>query len=204
MSIEREIELASGQTNTVSWQAHGLPEMSLQVPPTVYPPLEDTVLLDRVLSRFGPGRGRHLLAIGSGSGAIAIAAAIRGWRVSTCDIHPFAVAATRGNAADHGYEANVFVAEGGPAEGSNWKPSTGADVIAWNLPYLEPTEEQLGPLEDAALIGTDEGLKLLQELKDNPNLLRPGGIVLLLHSSNTLGASLCSAWRKEGWATRVQ
>lgn len=204
MSIEREIELASGQANTVSWQAYGLPEMTLQVPPTVYPPREDTVLLDRVLSRFGPGRGRHLLEIGSGSGAIAIAAAIRGWRVSTCDIHPFAVAATRGNAVAHGYEANVVVAEGGPGEGSNWKPSTGADVIAWNLPYLEPTEERLGPLEDAALIGSDESTRLLEVLAEDAALLRPGGIVLLLHSSNRMGDEIPSAWRGQGWATRVQ
>jgi biotin-(acetyl-CoA carboxylase) ligase/methylase of polypeptide subunit release factors len=203
-TVDREIEITQGEALRVAWQAYGLPALSLLIPATVYPPREDSALLDRVLAGLGPGRGRHLFEIGCGSGAISISAAIRGWRVSSCDVHPLAVAASRGNAADHGFEASLSIREGGPGEAGDWNPSTGADVIAWNLPYLEPTEAQLGPLEDAALIGHDESGQLLQHLTENPSLLRPGGIVLLLHSSNRMGDGIPSAWRRAGWATRIQ
>lgn len=203
MSIEREIELTEGQGELHLWQAYGLQDMHLLVPPTVYPPREDTALLDRVVAELGPGRGRHLLEIGCGSGAISIGAAIRGWRVSACDIHPLAVAASRGNAADHGYAANLEIREGGPGDGDGWHPSTGADLIIWNLPYLElEGEERLGPLEDAALIEAGGHLALLAALEAHPHILGPGGVVHLLHSSNALGARVALDWRQAGWATR--
>ena len=58
------------------WQAYGLEEIELTIPPTVYPPREDSSLLDRTIAELGPGHGKHLLEIGCGSGAISIAAAI--------------------------------------------------------------------------------------------------------------------------------
>ena len=72
--------------------------MELDIPPTVYPPREDTDLLDQVLAGISPFGSRRLLEIGSGSGAVSIAAAMRGWTVHACDINPYAVAATQHNA----------------------------------------------------------------------------------------------------------
>ena len=104
----------------MKWQAYGLDEIELHIPPTVYPPREDTVLLDRVVAELGPGCDRHLLEIGCGSGAISISAALRGWKVSACDVNPLAIAATRGNATTLGLNLDSEVREGGPGDVSHW------------------------------------------------------------------------------------
>ncbi len=206
LPVDREIENSQGLAKRVQWNPAELDSISLVVPQTVYPPREDTKLLDEAIAGLGPGAGRQLLEIGCGSGAISIAAAKRGWDVTSCDVHPLAIAATIGNAADNLCSKSINANEGGPGDGGNWKPENGADVIAWNLPYLDPISEEeqgLGPLEDAGLIYASGGKQLLTELENNPLLLRKGGIVLLLHSSNLIGKILPSMWRKAGWATRV-
>jgi len=203
LSIEREIELIHQEGDRIVWQAYGLDELILHVPPTVYPPREDSSLLDSTLAELGPGQGKHLLEIGCGSGALSIAAGLRGWKVSACDINPLAVAATRGNAASYGFEWTSEISEGGPGDLEQWAPRQGVDVIAWNLPYIEQDSgESLGPMEDSALIGKDESSLLLAWIGSNPNILNAGGVVLLLHSSNRIGHEIGRDWRKEGWATR--
>jgi release factor glutamine methyltransferase len=196
------------ESKFVGWQAIGLPELNICVPHTVYPPREDTQLLDRVISRLGKGGGKCLLEIGCGSGAIAIAAALRGWSVIACDINPLAVAATIGNAIEHGCQEHVGIHEGGPGEiGRSWIPEDGADIIVWNLPYLDPLsegDERLSAIEDAGLIDEESGKSLLAEIEALPCMLRKGGVVLMLHSSNQTGAELPSIWRNAGWATRIQ
>jgi len=204
LSIEREIELIGMKGSIAKWQAFGLNEIQLDIPPTVYPPREDTLLLDRVIAELDSSNGRRMLEIGCGSGALSIAACMRGWMVSACDVNPLAIAATKGNAAKVGLdEAVLEVREGGPGDIGNWAPTEGVDVIAWNLPYIESdTEERLGPMEDAALIGQGEPQQLLSILSQSPEMLNIGGLVLMLHSSNEIGDNLSRSWRKAGWATR--
>ena len=203
MSIEREIELTGQIGSNVKWQAYGLKELSLDVPPTVYPPREDSRLLDRTIAGLENGERMSLLEIGCGSGAVSIAASLRGWQVSACDVNPLAIAATIGNGAKNGIEWGSAIREGGPGDIGNWWPHQGVDVIAWNLPYIEPDSgPNLGPLEDSALIGHDESEKLLDAITENPALLNSGGVVLLLHSSNQIGHELSRSWRNSGWATR--
>ncbi len=203
LSIEREIELTGRIGTIVKWQAYGLNEIELDIPPTVYPPREDTRLLDQTLAELRGTKGKSLLEIGCGCGAVSIAASLRGWKVSACDVNPLAIAATRGNAAKLGIEWGPEVREGGPGDIGNWEPQQGVDVIAWNLPYLEPDSGQsLGPMEDSSLIGHDESKQLLDAISANSKLLNPGGIVLMLHSSNQIGHELSRSWRKAGWATR--
>ena len=185
------------------WQAYGLEEIELTIPHTVYPPREDSSLLDRTIAELGSGHGKHLLEIGCGSGAISIAAAIRGWKVSACDINPLAVAATRGNAAKQGLDWESEIKEGGPGDLGNWMPENGADVIAWNLPYVEADSGAcLGPMEDSALLGDDQSQQLLEAIQSSPSLLNENGIILLLHSSNQIGYNIARDWRRSGWATR--
>jgi len=203
LSIEREIELTGQIGTTQMWQAYGLEEIELTIPHTVYPPREDSNLLDRTIAELGSGRGRHLLEIGCGSGAISIAAAMRGWSVSGCDINPLAVAATRGNASKIGLDWNSEIREGGPGDLGGWMPDHGVDVIAWNLPYIEgESEDCLGPMEDSAFIGSNQSKQLLDAIQSNPFLLNENGIVLLLHSSNRIGYNIGRDWRRNGWASR--
>jgi len=203
LSIEREIELTNQKGVDTVWEAKGLGEIVLNIPPTVYPPREDSSLLDQVIADMGPGRKKRLLEIGCGSGAISIAAAKRGWVVNACDINPLAVAATRGNAAANELNLYAEIQEGGPGDFGQWIPKQGVDVIAWNLPYMEPDlENSLGPMEDSALISDKQSTQLLEELQDNPNILNEGGVILLLHSSNHIGDAIGSEWRRSGWATR--
>jgi len=207
LTIEREVEIQSNNSTVASWLDPSGHPVILTIPPTVYPPREDSVLLDNMLAGLGPGTGKTLLEIGCGSGAISISAAKRGWSVSSCDINPFAVAATIGNAKDLGVVNSINVAEGGPGEEGDWWPEEGVDVIVWNLPYMDPPDtdkEGLGPLEDAAMIDSSCGAKLAAELVESPHILNPGGIILLLHSSNEVGRNLPPIWRRLGWSTRVQ
>ena len=201
MSVEREVEFSKGKGQSTRWKASGLDEISLTIAPTVYPPREDSILLDLVLAELGFGHGRRLLEIGCGSGAISVSCSKRGWNVIACDVNPLAVATTKGNAIEQG--CDIEVVEGGPGDIGAWMPSEGVDIIAWNLPYLDPTSgEKLGPLEDSALIENNGDLALLQALSENPELLNPNGLIFLVHSSNRLGTRIPLAWRRAGWATR--
>ena len=90
-NTQLEIEfLNRKEVQTILWNS-----LKLNIPPTVYPPREDTDLLDQVLAGITPFGSKRLLEIGSGSGAVSIAAAMRGWTVHACDINPYAVAATQ-------------------------------------------------------------------------------------------------------------
>ena len=132
--------------------------MELFIPPTVYPPREDTDLLNEVLKSIPPFATKNLLEIGSGSGALSINAAKFGWNVDACDINPFAVAATRHNATGEGVEVTVKEGGIGPQNENSyaWQPGV-YDVVLWNMPYIPADEigdQLLGPLEEAAFIDT--------------------------------------------------
>ena len=214
MTSEREAELATGAASTCLWKSVGLPEIQLQVPPTVYPPREDSELLDEAVRTLGPGKGRRLLEIGCGSGAISISAAMRGWMVEACDVNPLAVAATIGNAENCACSDRLKVREGGPAIelDKQWLPARPVDLICWNLPYLELEigAERLGPLEEAGLVDAksrDETIScndsLIRALMNSPQLLNPHGVILLVHSDNRTGGEVGCSWLRAGWASRV-
>nr|MBC8517830.1 hypothetical protein [Euryarchaeota archaeon] len=149
-----------------------------------------------------------------GSGAISIAAAKRGWQVTSCDVNPIAIATTTGNASHN--NVTLKAVEAGLDEDSNFVnqkivESQGPfDIITWNLPYLSPVsgdDDRLGPFEDAGLVDTPQnsgwGVALLQTLTRENNLLNQGGAVYLLHTNNERGNVLQSRWRAAGWATRI-
>lgn len=206
--IEREVELQHSPGRTEQWESEGLQGLSVVLPATVYPPREDTDLLDRCVASIGSGNGCRLLELGTGSGVVAISSALRGWEVTCCDVNPLAVAAARGNASTAGVE--ITVNEGGLDESGNLAFEGPFDVILWNLPYLEPPtdgEARLGPLEDAGLVDlpddTGWGGRLLTALENNPKLLSDDGMVILLHTNNVRGDHLQTLWRTQGWATRI-
>ena len=178
---EIEVERLQREPSTSFWTPTNDINFTLIIPPTVYPPRDDTDLLARRLIALGPGRGRKLLEIGCGSGALSILANHMGWKVSGCDVNPFAVAATVGNLSANGFSGDIREGGIGP-EPFPFKEKY--DIIIWNLPYIDPKEieQVLGPMEEAALIDTDElglGNRLLRIVVSN-QLLSPQGRILVL------------------------
>ena len=73
----------------------GICDWKVLVPPTVYPPREDTQLLCRAISELSRHGGKAV-EIGCGSGIVSIFLASLGWDVTSFDVNPYAVSATRG------------------------------------------------------------------------------------------------------------
>ena len=133
--ISNEIERLNRKSETIVWNYGESVSFDLLIPPTVYPPREDTDLLAKQIISLGEGRGRKALEIGCGSGALTMLLCAKGWIVNACDINPYAVAASRGNLANSNLEAEIM--EGGPgSEEMLWLQNKPFDLIIWNLPYL--------------------------------------------------------------------
>ena len=176
-----EVERLDRPSKIVSWEPREGYSFEITIPPTVYPPREDTDLLARRLILLGPGRGRRFLEIGCGSGALSMLASFLGWKVSACDINPFAVAACKGNLQSHSLEGQIREGGVGPEE---FPFSDKFDLIIWNLPYIPVSEvnEVLGPMEEAGLIDSDEvGLanRLVNCVTSNQLLATNGKIMIL-------------------------
>ena len=76
-----EVERLDRPSKIVSWEPREDYSFEITIPPTVYPPREDTDLFARRLIHLGPGRGRRFLEIGCGSGALSMLASSLGWKV---------------------------------------------------------------------------------------------------------------------------
>ena len=195
ISAEQEIERLNRPIKSVIWQAPKGESFTLSIPPTVYPPREDTDLLANAIVRIGAGRGKRCLEIGCGSGALSLLAARQGWRVKACDINPFAVMASRHSAEIA--DIDIDIQEGGPGpkedgEINQWSGQELHDLIIWNLPYLglaSSGDDVLGPFEEAALLDTDSiGLvSRLAKLISTGKLMTPTGMALILVSNNQRG-----------------
>ena len=202
--IEREIEISSASGSmAVGFEIPSGEVIELTVPPTVYPPRRDTRLMLDGLARLTCPPG-HLVEVGCGSGAISIAMALVGWKVSAFDINPIAVAATRGNAIEAGVAESIRVEESGVGE-EGWKIPSDADIIIWNLPYLDPATGEgarLGPLEEAAL--GDEGELgwsgiLLDSLSEGESRHKT---FILLFRTDPDSLSSPGDWGLKGWSSR--
>ena len=184
---ELEVQRLFRKSETIDWEPTKTHKFHLLIPPTVYPPREDTELFARRLTSIGPGRGRKLLEIGCGSGALTILASSLGWKVSACDINPYAVAAARGNLQTNLQKGTVKEGGVGP---DRFPFQEQFDLIIWNLPYIPASEinSVLGPMEEAGLIDTDDkGLtvRLLKCIEQN-NLLTTTGRILILSRANSI------------------
>ena len=185
-----EVDRQNRPPRTIEWKPNSTQCIELIIPPTVYPPREDTNLMANRLIQLGPGKGRKFLEIGCGSGALSILASSLGWKVHACDINPFAVATTRGNMAKN-FQSGIIKEGGIGPDGFPFEDKF--DLIIWNLPYVpvEEVSELLGPMEEAGLIDTDtQGLqcRFISSIVKN-NLLATNGKMLLLGRSGSIGAS---------------
>jgi len=150
------------------------------VPPGVYAPQEDTALLARALADESLPDGADVLDVGTGSGALAMVAARRGTHVTAVDMSWRAVFTARVNAWLAGVEVrtrhgNLFA----PVRGRSF------DLILANPPYV-PSPADGATSHGAARAwdaGQDGRLVLDRICAEAPPLLRPGGVLLVVHSA---------------------
>jgi biotin-(acetyl-CoA carboxylase) ligase/methylase of polypeptide subunit release factors len=205
LHAEAEIERLERAAKPLDWQAPTGETFSMLIPPTVYPPREDTDFLASVLTSERLPPKTRWLEIGCGSGALSLHAARLGCHVTACDINPLAVACTRAHFVQNGLSAKVL--EGGPGPfidggSAQWGGDQTYDVVVWNTPYLGEealSEGKLGPLEEAALTDTDRvGLfARMAQILSSTSLLSNNGIAYMTVSSKGVGAYACeTAWAR--------
>ncbi|MFE9675526.1 HemK2/MTQ2 family protein methyltransferase [Streptomyces sp. NPDC006259] len=145
----------------------------------MYAPQEDTDLLAGALSEEPLSPGSDVLDVGTGSGALALEAARRGTRVTAVDVSWRAVYAARWNAWRAGLPVRVV-------RGNLFEPVRGRtfDLVLANPPYV-PAPSGGAPRGPARAwdAGGDGRLVLDRICREAPGLLRPGGVLLLVHSA---------------------
>lgn len=147
--------------------------------PGVFHPRSDTWLLADIVGREDTLRGADVLELGTGSGAIGVAAAKGGARsVTVVDVSRRALATAALNARLNGVRVR-------PRRGDLFAPVDGErfDIVVSNPPYL-PSDDIPARGARRAWEGGDDGRALLDRVCAGVgDHLRPGGIVLLVHSS---------------------
>ena len=136
--------------------------------------------------------GARVLDLGSGSGAVGVAAARRGCRVTAVDINPSAVRCTRINALLNQVDMDV-------REGDLFAPAAGErfDVVVFNPPYYRgiPRDGL-----DHAWRSVDLAERFAAQLNDH---LEPGGHALVVLSSDGDGDTFLTALDRNGFQREV-
>ncbi|MEM7201863.1 MAG: peptide chain release factor N(5)-glutamine methyltransferase [Planctomycetota bacterium] len=158
------------------WDFCGL---TFHVTPAVLVPRPETEELVELAAERCPQGGR-CADLGTGSGAIAIALALRRPDVAmtATERSPEAAALARRNAERHGVAERVHV-----LEGSWWEPLTGPpfDVVLCNPPYIDPSRDDLvepevrafEPAEALFAAPGDPASAYREVLADAPSRLAP-------------------------------
>ncbi|MGK5696916.1 HemK2/MTQ2 family protein methyltransferase [Streptomyces sp. URMC 128] len=150
------------------------------VPPGVYAPQEDTELLAGALFDEPLPPGAEVLDVGTGTGALALEAARRGFRVTAVDVSRRAVWAARLNAVRAGLPLRI-------RHGNLFDPVRGEsfDLILANPPYVPAPDGTRRPRGAArAWDAGDDGRLVVDRIcREVPDLLRPGGVLLLVQSA---------------------
>ncbi len=155
--------------------------MRLVVLPGVFRPISDTWLLAEALDREPLPPGARVLDLCSGSGALAVRAALAGRRdVTAVDVSRRAAAAIRLNAALNGVRVHA-------RRGDLLTAVAGErfDAIVSNPPYV-PAPSDTPPTRGPARAwdaGRDGRALLDRICAAAPAHLEPGGVMLLVHSS---------------------
>jgi release factor glutamine methyltransferase len=153
----------------------------LLCPPGVYRAEGDTAMVTDVMRDGGFAQGRDVLDVGTGSGALALAAARAGARsVTAVDVSLRSVAATWLNSRLHGVAVAV-------RRGDLFAPVAGRrfGLVVTNPPYVPAPTGRLprhrkGRCWDAG----PDGRALLDRIcADVPDVLAPDGDVLVVHSA---------------------
>ncbi|MBX5332434.1 methyltransferase [Rhodococcus fascians] len=147
--------------------------------PGVYEPQEDSLLLCDVAADSGLVPGARVLDMCTGSGAVAITAALLGaHEVVAFDISPRAVACAQRNARSVGVDVDVRL--GSFSEAAELEPF---DILLCNPPYVPSETAPTGMGLHRAWDAGEDGRVVLDPLcTRGAELLAPGGVLLVVHS----------------------
>lgn len=165
--------------------------------PGVYAARSDTEVLLASLAAERVSPGSRVLDVGTGTGALAVAAALRGASVTAVDVSRTALATAFVNGALRGRRIRV-------RRGDVFAPVRGQrfDFIVSNPPYVPrpPKVDDPSRSWDAGPAGRD----ILDQLcTQSRHMLRPGGVVLLVHSSVNDEAKTCEMLNSSGLRAEV-
>ena len=172
----------------------------------VYAPQQDSHLLVDVLDKTGLACGRRVADLCTGSGVLAINAAVQGAAAVTAfDICPRAVECARANALAAGVEVDVHL--GSWTRAMEFRPF---DVVVCNPPYVpqgadddtEAIPAQAGPAW-AWNAGRDGRLVLDPLCEAAPDLLADGGTMLLVQSEFAGITQTVASLQSVGFAAKV-
>ncbi|MEU2234891.1 HemK2/MTQ2 family protein methyltransferase [Streptomyces vietnamensis] len=168
--------------------------------PGVYAPQADTALLAARLRREELRPGMRSLDLCTGTGVLAVLAALRGARATAVDISRAAIAASRLNALLHGCRIRTLRGDlDAPVARERF------DLVTVNPPYV-PSEDPQAPVRGARRswdAGTDGRLLLDRVCARAPCLLTPSGVLLLVQSSLSGVAATLDALARGGLRARV-
>jgi len=139
----------------------------------VYPPREDTYLMEQALSRFNL-KNKMVLEMGCGSGHLSIYCAKQNAVVTAIDINPDAIKFASEQAKKEKVKINFIESDLFSALHADQK----FDLIFFNPPYLVSDG-----FVELALDGGKDGREVIDKfLKDFDKYLLSDGFVLLLHT----------------------
>ncbi|MEE1787082.1 methyltransferase [Streptomyces sp. SP17BM10] len=179
--------------------------MLLIRPPGVYRPQGDTELLLSCLHHERLDGASRVLDLCTGTGAVALAAAHEGARVTAVDLSPKAVAATWLNARLRGLAIRL-------RRGDLLAPVPGGDydLITANPPYVPAPAARRGHGRGLAWDAGPDGRLVLDRIcREAPRRLARGGVLLVVQSSladvpATLAALVAAGLRTAVVARRRQ
>jgi release factor glutamine methyltransferase len=173
-------------------------------PGRVFTPRPATQRVVRVAGEL-LGDGPKLVAdVGTGSGVIAVALAVRHPQIEVwaVDTNPDAVALTHENARRNGVDDRVHAIEGDLLEAV----PVPVDVVVANLPYLPDSlhDVRYDDEPDDAIYAPGDGLdpyrRLLNACRDG-KLVTPGGVVVIQFHREALSAN---CWELEDLRERLE